>query len=100
MITDAALFDRQLSGSSGVFSFELQRNDVDSVRRFVNALRHFRIGVSWGGVESLVIAPANGRNEARLDSQRIPRGLVRISVGLEGADVLIDDLTQALTQVA
>jgi cystathionine beta-lyase/cystathionine gamma-synthase len=100
LITDEQLLQRQFSGYSGVFAFELQQNDVGSVRKVVNALRHFRIGVSWGGVESLAIAPANGRNDARLESQRIPRGLIRLSIGLEGADVLIDDLTQALAQVA
>jgi cystathionine beta-lyase/cystathionine gamma-synthase len=85
-----------LSGYSGVFSFELDSDEFEDVRRVVDALRRFRIGVSWGGVESLVITPNRGTNAAQLDSQRIPRGLVRISVGLEGADVLIDDLSNAL----
>jgi cystathionine beta-lyase/cystathionine gamma-synthase len=100
LITNEELLQRQFAGYAGVFSFELHNNDVASVRRVVNSLRHFRIGVSWGGVESLAIAPANGRNDARLEAQRIPRGLIRLSIGLEGADVLIDDLTQALAQVA
>lgn len=99
-ITEPSLLQRQFSGHSGVFSFELLRDDVESVRSVVNALRVFRVGVSWGGVESLVISPANGRNDEHLARQRIPRGLIRISVGLEGASVLIDDLTQALSAVA
>lgn len=99
-ITEGELLRRQFAGSSGVFAFELADDDVTKVRRVVNALKHFRIGVSWGGVESLVIAPANGHNEKRLASQRIPRGLIRLSIGLEGADVLIDDLSQALGQRA
>ena len=93
---DQASVARQLRGFSGTFAFELRNDDVLNVRRVVNALRHFRIGVSWGGVESLVIAPANGANEERLAAQRIPRGIVRLSVGLEGADVLLADLEQAL----
>jgi cystathionine beta-lyase/cystathionine gamma-synthase len=52
--------------------------------------------VSWGGVESLIITPNRGTNEAQLHAQRIPRGLIRVSIGLEGADVLIDDLDNAL----
>ncbi len=87
----------QLHGFTGTFAFELVQDDVHAVRRVVNALQHFRIGVSWGGVESLVIAPANGTNDERLAAQRIPRGLIRLSVGLEGAPVLIADLQQALT---
>ena len=74
----------------------MARDDVQHVRRVVNALRHFRIGVSWGGVESLVIAPANGSNGERLAAQQIPRGLIRLSVGLEHVDDLLADVPQAL----
>jgi cystathionine beta-lyase/cystathionine gamma-synthase len=81
-----------LTGWSGLFSFELGTGDFDAVRVFVDRLRRFRIGVSWGGVESLVITPAR----AQLDEQKLPAGLVRLSIGLEGADTLIADLEQAL----
>ena len=87
---------KSLTGYSGVFSFELANGEFDDVRRFINGLKRFRIGVSWGGVESLVISPARSNNQAYLDSQRIPHGLVRLSVGLEGADVLIEDIEAAL----
>lgn len=93
---DQALVARQFRGFSGTFAFTLAQDDVTSVRRVVNGLRHFQIGVSWGGVESLVIAPASGHNEARLAAQQIPRGTIRISIGLEGADVLLSDLQQSL----
>lgn len=94
---DHALVSRQFRGFAGTFAFSLVNDRVEQVRRFVNALQRFVIGVSWGGVESLVIAPANGANDAKLAAQQIPRGIVRISVGLEGADVLVADLQQALT---
>jgi cystathionine beta-lyase/cystathionine gamma-synthase len=81
-----------LSGYSGLFSFELDTHDFDMVRRFVDSVRRFRIGVSWGGVESLIITPAR----PQLRTQGLPPGLVRISTGLEGADVLIEDLRSAL----
>lgn len=93
---DRRLVDRQLSGFSGLLSFELERDDFASVERLINALRHFRIGVSWGGVESLVLSPNHGTNEARLRAQGIPPGLIRLSVGLEGAEVLIADLDESL----
>ncbi|HSK17494.1 MAG TPA: aminotransferase class I/II-fold pyridoxal phosphate-dependent enzyme [Longimicrobiales bacterium] len=86
-----------LTGWSGLFSFELDTEEYDGVQRVIDAVRVFRIGVSWGGVESLIITPNRGTNAAQLDAQRIPRGLVRVSVGLEGADVLMADLDQALT---
>jgi cystathionine beta-lyase/cystathionine gamma-synthase len=85
-----------LAGYSGLFSFELDSAEFGDVSRVVDAVRRFRIGVSWGGVESLIITPNRGTNEAQLHAQRIPRGLIRVSIGLEGADVLIDDLDNAL----
>lgn len=85
-----------LTGFSGLFSFELKDAGFDEVRRFIDSLRRFRIGVSWGGVESLVISPNRGNNLHYLDSQRIPHGLIRMSIGLEGADALIDDISAAL----
>jgi cystathionine beta-lyase/cystathionine gamma-synthase len=85
-----------LTGFSGLFSFELKDAGFDEVRRFIDALKRFRIGVSWGGVESLVISPNRGNNIHYLDSQRIPHGLIRMSIGLEGADALIDDISAAL----
>jgi cystathionine beta-lyase/cystathionine gamma-synthase len=50
-------------------------------------------------VESLVISPNRGTNEAQLAEQGIPPGLVRLSVGLEGAELLIEDLGAALVEV-
>lgn len=84
-----------LTGYSGVFSFELADGSFESVRRFIDGLRRFRIGVSWGGVESIVLAPNRGYNLTYLDGQAIPHGTVRLSIGLEGADALIDDITSS-----
>jgi cystathionine beta-lyase/cystathionine gamma-synthase len=88
---------KSLTGYSGLFSFELVDGKFESVRRFIDGLKRFRIGVSWGGVESLVLAPNRGNNTAYLDAQHIPHGLVRLSIGLEGADALISDIEQALS---
>lgn len=93
---DIALVERELNGYSGVFSFELENGAFDNVSRVIDGLEHFRIGVSWGGVESLVIAPSRGDNAEALAAQRIPEGLIRLSVGLENAQTLIDDLDRAL----
>jgi cystathionine beta-lyase/cystathionine gamma-synthase len=86
----------QMSGFTGLLSFELVRGEVENVRRVIDSLRHFRIGVSWGGVESLVITPNRGTNQERLSELGIPPGLIRLSIGLEGAAVLIEDLEAAL----
>ena len=91
------LVEAQLTGFSGLFSVELDTDGYEGVRTFVDALKRFRIGVSWGGVESLVVTPNRRTNAAELAAQGIGPGTVRFSVGLEGVAALRDDLEQALT---
>lgn len=87
---DHATARSQLSGWSGLFSFVL---DGDP-RAFADALKIFRIGVSWGGFESLVLplistAPREPDRALRPD---LPPGLIRLSIGLEDPGDLIEDL--------
>ncbi len=96
---DGTVDGRQLTGSSGLFSLEL--GDSVDVVRFCDALRLFKLGVSWGGHESLVMPAAvvheqaaAGPNSA-IDFGVSPR-TVRLHVGLEATQDLIDDLTRAL----
>ncbi|MFF5209642.1 trans-sulfuration enzyme family protein [Streptosporangium sp. NPDC000396] len=86
----------QMTGFSSVFSIELDTEDRVEAGRFVDSLRHFRVGVSWGGYESLAIAPALTVEESVRATMEIPVGLVRLSVGLEDAETLIADLASAL----
>ncbi|SDJ77462.1 trans-sulfuration enzyme family protein [Sediminibacillus albus] len=83
---------KQMSGYSGLLSFELKEADFDSVALFINQLSIFKIGVSWGGFESLVTAPVKRGNEEMLRKQGVSPGLIRLSIGLEGAELLINDL--------
>ena len=89
-----ALWKKQFTGSSGLFAIRI-RGDV---RRFADALRVFRLGVSWGGFESLVlphavVAAAHPADDLRPD---IPKDLVRLSVGLEDLEELWADLERGL----
>lgn len=86
----------QLRGFAGLFSFELDTESYPEVAAFIDRLTLFRIGVSWGGVESLALSPNHGTNAAGLMAQRIPPGTVRLSVGLEGSQALIRDLDRSL----
>lgn len=88
-----ALWRRDFTGSGSVFSIVLgDAFTTERTARFVDALRLFRLGFSWGGVTSLVMAyPTMGR----LDAHRRAR-LVRLNVGLEEPADLIADLRQAL----
>lgn len=95
-----ALARKQMRGASGLLSFELETRDADRVRAFVDRLRVFRIGVSWGGHESLVYAPAISYLKElppdQFERLGISLGDVRLSVGLENAGDLVRDLEKAL----
>jgi cystathionine beta-lyase/cystathionine gamma-synthase len=85
-----------LTGYAGLFGFALKDAEFDQVKSFIDKLKRFRIGVSWGGVESLVLTPNRGNNARYMETNRLPHGLVRLSIGLEGADALIEDIQSAL----
>lgn len=93
---DQSLLNKQMTGTAGLFSFELHDAQFEGVRKLLNALNIFRLGVSWGGFESLAISPIRGTNSEKLQAAGIPPGLIRLSVGQEDADALIADLDQAL----
>lgn len=87
----AALAARQMTGQSGMLSFELHDNSRENVFRLIDALKYFCIAVSWGGYESLAIPlelrdPATGRKT----------WIIRLSVGLESVEDLKADLLRAL----
>lgn len=80
-------------------------DNVQVVKKFVSNLKLFTVAVSLGAVESLVDVPmlmtqgCNGVSKESLESRGINVGLIRLSVGIEDADDLIDDLTNALDQL-
>lgn len=96
------LAKEQMSGFSGLMSFEID-TDINGIKRFLHTLQYFKIGVSWGGYESLVYAPiislAKELPEEKWKAAGIHPGMVRISVGLENVKDLVDDLRQALDSI-
>ncbi|WP_293173690.1 aminotransferase class I/II-fold pyridoxal phosphate-dependent enzyme [Oceanithermus sp.] len=90
-----ALAKKYLHGTGGLFSFEVA--DGRAAKRLADALEHFRIGVSWGGHESLVLPLASQPRVA--EAYAFPEGLVRVFVGLEPPEVLIADLERALARL-
>ena len=87
-----------LTGASGLFSFEFSPRV--NIPLFCDALGLFKIGVSWGGHESLMVpalitrAQIGGPNSALRFN--VPENLVRLHVGLEDADDLWSDLSAAI----
>ena len=84
----------QLRGTSGLLSIELKAPTKKANYRFINALKYFGIGCSWGGFESLAM-PASVRAEF-LHRSGSPVWLTRLHLGLESETDLWDDLCAAL----
>ena len=88
-----------LAGFTGLFTFEV--SDRIDVHKFSDALKFFRMGVSWGGHESLVVpveaslAQTPGINS--FDRFGVSPRAIRIHVGLEDPEMLWSDLENALT---
>ncbi len=78
---------RQMRGFSGLLSFTLKDGGRPAAHAFVDKLRYFGIGVSWGGFESLAIPVPLGPER---------RWGARLHVGIETVDDLIEDLDNAL----
>jgi cystathionine beta-lyase len=86
-----AIWKRDFEGAASLFGVLLEPVDDDAVIAFIDALKLFGIGASWGGYESLVVraAPARLRTATRWDGRH---PLLRLHVGLEDPEDLIDDL--------
>lgn len=90
----------QMSGFGGMISLEL-KGGFGEVERFASRLKLFLLAESLGGVESLLCYPAKMTHGALPESERLKReikdNLVRLSVGIENAKDLKEDLENALT---
>jgi cystathionine beta-lyase len=84
----------QMRGFSGLLSIVLKGGKT-AAERFVDRLRLFGIGVSWGGFESLAL-PIDPAGTAFAAEIGVVPGFVRLSIGLEDVDDLICDLQQSL----
>lgn len=90
---DHALWQRDFTGSCGLFSFVLKEYPAEAKKRFFEALSLFGMGFSWGGFESLII-PCDDqltRSETCWTTQK-PGELMRVHVGLEAVGDLKADL--------
>ena len=94
-----ALWKRDFNGASGLVSFEFRHATPAAANAFVDALRLFGIGASWGGYESLALAAQPERlREHRQWTGDAP--VVRLHIGLEDPRDLIADLAQAFADAA
>ena len=91
------LYKKQMKGPGGIVSLALP--NFSEAKRFLESLKLFCLAESLGGVESLACHPASMTHAAVPEKERIKLGitdgLVRLSVGLEDLDDLIEDIQQA-----
>ncbi len=94
---------KQMSGFGAMLSFEL-KGGHRAGRRFVESVKVATLAVSLGGTETLVQHPASMTHGPLTEDERktsgITEGLVRVSVGLEDTDDLIEDFDQAIRKAA
>lgn len=84
----------------GMISFELKQDTIEAARTLLSNTKLFSLAESLGGVESLINHPASMTHASIPREERIKNGLsdtlIRLSVGIEDADDLIEDLRQAI----
>jgi cystathionine beta-lyase/cystathionine gamma-synthase len=95
-----AVAKEQMRGFGGMISFELKDDSVEEAKRVLSSTHLFSLAESLGGVESLINHPASMTHASIPREKRIKDGLsdslIRLSVGIEDAEDLIEDLKQAI----
>ncbi len=88
------LWNKYFTGSTGLFSFILKEKSKNKVYKMIDKLKLFKLGFSWGGYESLIL-PVFPKKERKIAKWNEKGVLLRIHVGLEDIDDLIEDLFTA-----
>ena len=96
---DHAIFKRDFTGSGSLFSVLLKPAPRDAVAAFVDGLKIFTMGYSWGGYESLCLPARPGRMRTAVPWTR-EGNLFRLHIGLEGVEDLKADLAAAIERYA
>jgi cystathionine beta-lyase/cystathionine gamma-synthase len=95
-----AVAKAQMRGFGGMISFELKDDSIEEARRVLSSTHLFSLAESLGGVESLINHPASMTHASIPREERLKNGLrdslIRLSVGIEDAEDLIEDLAKAI----
>ncbi|WP_162046597.1 cystathionine beta-lyase [Vibrio taketomensis] len=93
-------FQRDFTGSNGLFSFVLKTSDTKATTALLDGMKHFSMGYSWGGFESLILAnePKSFDHLRTVAHPHFTGTLIRLHIGLEDVDDLIADLEAGLSR--
>ena len=93
----------QSYGHSGIFSFVIKDANLEKIEKFFQSLKVFMLIESPGGFESFMRSPVmttyKDFSEEELKGLNITQGLVCVSIGLEDAEDLVNDVREALKEV-
>jgi cystathionine beta-lyase/cystathionine gamma-synthase len=89
------LAKKQMKGACGLITFYMNAQKIEEIEQFCNNLKTFRMAVSWGGHESLIIPKCSGIVPADFDASNPNHRMLRLYVGLEDPEFLISDLKQS-----
>jgi len=96
-----AIAKKQMKDFGGMISFELKDDSAEETKRVLSSTHLFSLAESLGGVESLINHPASMTHASIPREERIKNGLsdalIRLSVGIEDAEDLIEDLNKAIS---
>ncbi|MCW3103522.1 MAG: cystathionine beta-lyase [Bacteroidetes bacterium] len=92
------LAKKQMKQGGGLLSIVIDAENEAAVERFCDSLKRFIMATSWGGHESLIF-PLCALAASKSFENPLPWNMVRLYIGLEDADLLIEDLEQALEKV-
>ena len=91
----------QMRGFGGMMSFTLKEDSIEAATKVLSSTKLFALAESLGGVESLINHPSSMTHASIPREERIKNGLsdglIRLSVGIEDADDLVEDLKQAIS---
>lgn len=94
---------KQMKDFGGMLSFTLKNDNLDNARLLMESMELFSLAESLGGVESLVNHPASMTHASIPKEERMANGLsdtlIRLSIGVEAVEDLMEDLEQALARV-
>ncbi|TLU66318.1 cystathionine beta-lyase [Thalassotalea litorea] len=92
-------FKRDFQGSNGLFSFILKSSKPEALTAMLDGMEHFKMGFSWGGYESLILANSSVGKMRSATTWPFSQPLVRLHIGLEDVEDLIDDLERGFERL-
>jgi cystathionine gamma-lyase len=99
-----AIARKQMRDFGGMLSFTLRDDREENARQFMESVALFSLAESLGGVESLINHPASMTHASIPREERLKNGLtdslIRLSIGVEDAEDLLEDLNQAFSKIA